>query len=109
MAGAFDVVLGSDLVYDDELVPPLLQLIDHVLAPGGTFLMVAAAGRQGVATLVDALRQTRFAVTATPAADRLRANPLVSGDAAALELHFSELHSAEYTLYTVTRGDAAGR
>lgn len=102
-AGTVDVLLGSDLVYDNELVPPLLELIDHVLAPDGVFYMVAAAGRQGVATLVDALRQTNFEVGEVVAGEGLKANPLASKSEDELELHFNELHATTHTLYTVRR------
>ena len=66
--------------------------------------MTVGAGRQGVATLADALQRTGFSVVATEAPPQYRSNPLVSGDDAELELHFNELITTEsYTLYTVRR------
>jgi hypothetical protein len=68
------------------------------------FYMTVGAGRQGVATLTDALQRAGFSVDAREAPASLRENPLVSGDDAELELHFNELITTEsYTLYTVRR------
>jgi predicted nicotinamide N-methyase len=36
---AFDVVIGSDLMYEERLVGPLVALLDAVLAPGGLCLI----------------------------------------------------------------------
>lgn len=35
----FSVILGSDLMYEERLVEPLVNLIDRVLAPGGVALI----------------------------------------------------------------------
>lgn len=102
-AAAFDVVLGSDLVYDDELVAPLLELLDHIMAPDAVFYMVAAAGRQGVTTLVQALAMANFDVAMETAPDHLKANPLASKDDQELDLHFNELYTTTHTLYTIRR------
>eukprot|EP00038_Savillea_parva_P013687 m.9060 g.9060 ORF g.9060 m.9060 type:complete len:464 (+) comp2590_c0_seq2:119-1510(+) len=102
-AGAMDVLLGSDLVYDDALVPPLLEFVDHAMAPQGVFYMVAADGRRGVQTLIDAFDKANFDVESKTAPEEFKSNPLVSGSDAELELHFNELHSTIHTLYTVRR------
>jgi len=54
--GCADVVMGTDLVYDDGRVSVLCQVIEHLLRPGGVFLHVhPQQGRMGVSELPDAL------------------------------------------------------
>lgn len=62
--GSFDIVIGSDLVYDDELVDCLVTQVDHLLSASGVFYMVAGSGRQGVQTLIARLESSRYVVLA---------------------------------------------
>jgi predicted nicotinamide N-methyase len=39
LAGAFDLVLAADVLYERRLVEPLARLVPHLLAPGGTALL----------------------------------------------------------------------
>ena len=36
--GQFDCILGSDLIYEREMIPPLLQCVELYLAPQGCFI-----------------------------------------------------------------------
>jgi predicted nicotinamide N-methyase len=107
-AGSFDVILGSDLVYDIAAAELLTQVIEHLLTPTGTFLMVAGEGRQGVPELQAKMETHGFVVTQSPAPEEYMANPLVSQDNAELQLHFNELEDNKFHLYTFRRSSKSG-
>lgn len=116
-ASVFEVVVGSDLIYDDGMADLLATVVDGLCAGKatdsgvGVFLYVAPPhGRAGlVRFLSTALPAKGFVhASATPSPSAYGANPLVSGDAAQAFLHFSELN-APYVLHVFLRtgGDAA--
>ena len=107
-AGSFEVILGSDLVYETEAVDALVQVTDHLLSPTGTFYMVAGGRRLGVPTLVSTLEARGYTAAESPAPARFLDNPLTSKDDAACQLHFNELEENTFTLYTFKRGGGDG-
>eukprot|EP00729_Bicosta_minor_P017468 gene17468-23692_t len=107
-AGSFDVILGSDLVYETEAVDALVQVTDHLLSATGTFYMVAGGRRLGVPTLVSTLEARGYTASESPAPTHFLDNPLTSKDDSACQLHFNELEENTFTLYTFKRGGAAG-
>ncbi|TYZ61353.1 hypothetical protein PybrP1_009718 [[Pythium] brassicae (nom. inval.)] len=101
----FDVLLGSDLVYHEEIVPVLVNVVDGLLAPrGGKFVHVASQARHSLVEFKDAMAARGFACAVEVVPDVYKANPLV-GDDAAVELfglHFNEM-SDIYCTYTFER------
>lgn len=60
-AGAVDVLIGSDLVYEDRILRLLVPAVYNMLPLGGHFLYVAPIeGRQGMDALEAALTAFGF-------------------------------------------------
>jgi predicted nicotinamide N-methyase len=62
----YPIVIGSDLIYQDRLVRPLVALLQAVLAPGGVCLLVDPDRPDGK-RFRFLLVQAGFAVSSTPA------------------------------------------
>jgi predicted nicotinamide N-methyase len=99
------MVIGSDLIYQADMVPLLRQTIQALLRPGGVFLYAApATGRQGQHDLFRLLvANGEFRVEEHPFEAALKQNPLASQDDDLCFLHFHELRSTEYKLYEFTK------
>ncbi len=112
----FDVVLGSDLIYQASAAPMLRNVIAGLLRPSGTFYYVAPSttGRDGLSEFIELLQQplemsdddnnqditSRFElVAANPAPKHYHDNPLCSQDDDDFFLHFHEMPSSQYILY----------
>lgn len=104
----FDVVLGSDLVYDIKLVAPLLNCVLSLLdKENGAFYYVSAErNRAGVKDFIDALRQAGMNVTQKsidPSHVRnMKSCFLGATSKGMFDIHFAELESESFVLYTVT-------
>ena len=107
-----DYVIGSDLIYQKDIVPLLKQVVVGLLkggsdddGDGGTFLYVAPdGGRDGLAEFVSAMKSDGFECVSEEIAPRIyRENPLKSGDEEDCFLHFHELESTVYVLYEFRR------
>jgi predicted nicotinamide N-methyase len=59
LAGSFDILLGSDLIYEKEMLSPLTSCIKQYLAPGGIFLY-ADPGRAALQEFTSALEKANF-------------------------------------------------
>eukprot|EP00040_Diaphanoeca_grandis_P023304 m.126570 g.126570 ORF g.126570 m.126570 type:complete len:442 (+) comp29209_c0_seq2:117-1442(+) len=101
--GSFDIVIGSDLVYDDDAADLVITVVDHILTKDGVFYLAAGGKRQGVTKLVEKLAAVGFSVASKDAPMAFLENPLSSGDDNELELHFNELEENTFTLHAVTR------
>lgn len=80
-----DVLLGSDLVYDNGILSVLCPAVKSMLKEGGTFLYVAPDdGRAGMAGLITALQEHGiWCVSQLPCPDELYQNPLAKLSVAA--------------------------
>ena len=56
LTGTFDILLGSDLIYEKEMVSPLVDCVKQYLAPSGTFLY-ADPGRSSLQNFTSALEK----------------------------------------------------
>jgi hypothetical protein len=98
-----DFVIGSDLIYQSDMVPLLVQTVAGLLQKNESsrFLYVAPdTGRKGQEGLVAALAKAGLeldSVRDAPAA--YSANPLYSQDEEECFLHFNELSSMRFKLY----------
>jgi Lysine methyltransferase len=99
-----DYVIGSDLIYQSDMVPLLVQTITSLLKKhGGTFLYCApeTQGRQGHDEFM--LRMTdKFTCMEQSAPASYLSNPLESQDDDLCYLHFHELQSSSFKLYEFT-------
>ena len=78
-APAFDIVIGADLVYHDDVIAMFISTLQHVLREGGRFLYVSRERRGGMALLGPALEMAGFTLQKreeAPAA--YRKNPMPS-------------------------------
>lgn len=95
-----DVLIGSDLVYDLELVDPLVKACNALLKPNGTFLYVTAVtNRAGMDRFLVALQNTfKLESVQEPTKDMLE-NPLGEEKRALFELHLSDLVHVDHRMY----------
>ncbi|KAL7693599.1 putative Zinc finger, MYND-type, lysine methyltransferase, ankyrin repeat-containing [Plasmopara halstedii] len=100
----FDVLFGSDLVYHQEIVPVLVNVVDGMLAPNGRFIHVASQARHSLVEFKDSIEARGFSCEIEQVTDDYKTNPLVGNDAVAelFALHFNEM-SDTYCIYTFTR------
>jgi len=99
--GRFDYVIGSDLIYQKDVVPHLIKAVRGTLADDGAFLYVCPeGGRDGLDEFIEAMDGDGFrCASKKDAPDVYRGNPLAGGDDEECFLHFHELFSTGYVLY----------
>lgn len=101
-----DYIIGSDLIYQESIVPFLQNVVLGLCQGQGTFLYVAPdtesdIGRDGLAEFIEAMKATEGCelVSAEVAPREYHANPLSNQDDDLCFLNFHELSSAAYRLY----------
>ncbi|GIX63390.1 methyltransferase, putative [Babesia caballi] len=99
---AFDVVVGSDLVYDTNLVEPLTNVIQSLLGQAQGELFYAFRRTRSGSELVSAAH-TRLRCADAAAAQEFQANPLTSGNDQVLQLFFPDLLADDYTILHARR------
>jgi len=107
-----DVLLGSDLVYDEGILSALTQAVTGLLVPGGVFYYIAPEeGRAGMDSLVSALAACGVVCEdQRPCPAELFANPLVGAADGlpaddAYVLHFYDLSAKKpHVCFTFRRG-----
>ena len=100
----FGVLLGSDLVYDLEMVPALISVVSGLMESDGTFLYVAPKKRDGLTEFLQAMTESDFEVASTvEAPEAYYENPLADATETECDIHFNELSSKKYTLYKFIR------
>lgn len=78
-APAFDIVIGADLVYHDDVIAMFISTLQHVLREGGRFLYVSRERRGGMALLGPALEMAGFTLQRREEAPvAYRRNPMPS-------------------------------
>lgn len=105
--GKFDVIVGSDLVYHEDLVGLLQDVVADLLAEGGVFLYCHAEERNGVSEFISKLSRggvyEHKQVVPTVEAGYFE-NPLRSKDDNMAELCFTELSpEAHIVLHSFTK------
>jgi len=61
---SYDIVIGTEVVYDSKLVKPLANIIHNALTKNGIFLGVSAAVRQGIPDFIASMKELEFDVEA---------------------------------------------
>lgn len=103
--GAFDVLIGSDLVYHEEIVPVLANVVDKLVKPdGGKFVHVASQARHSLEEFTAAMDARGFSCDVQVVPESYKTNPLVGDDATVelFHLHFNEM-SDVYCTYVFER------
>ncbi len=49
----FDTIIGAEIIFREDLLDPLLHVIDTLLAPGGTVYLAHDQGRKSLALFLD--------------------------------------------------------
>lgn len=101
-----DYILGSDLIYQSDIVPYLSKVIRGLLSDEGSFFYVAPeGGRDGLLQFIEEMKNDGFfqRVHEQIAPQEYTINPLKSQDEEDCFLHFHELASATYILYEFVR------
>jgi predicted nicotinamide N-methyase len=97
-----DFVIGSDLIYQSDMVPLLVQTISRLLKKHtGTFLYCApeTQGRQGHDEFMLLMSEHFTCTMEQSAPARYLTNPLAGQDDDLCYLHFHELQSSSFKLY----------
>jgi predicted nicotinamide N-methyase len=68
LPGEFEIVFGSDLIYEDDMVAPFVQCATRYCAPGG-LLLFADPGRRNLQRACTALEQAGFTSSMDPHGD----------------------------------------
>jgi predicted nicotinamide N-methyase len=96
-----DYIIGSDLVYQKSLVPLLAGVLLKLVRPGGTFFYVAPkSGRDGLNEFIKEMKKICTGWEEEEAADELISNPLTNQDDEECFVHFQELSTLTFVLYT---------
>eukprot|EP01027_Heterolobosea_sp_BB2_P012622 GEZU01018272.1.p1 GENE.GEZU01018272.1~~GEZU01018272.1.p1 ORF type:complete len:245 (-),score=81.73 GEZU01018272.1:236-970(-) len=64
--GKADVVIGTEIMYDDRLTPHLANVINYCLSPSGLFVGITLSTRAGVRSFMQDMANVGFAVEAGP-------------------------------------------
>ncbi|KFG59949.1 ankyrin repeat-containing protein [Toxoplasma gondii RUB] len=95
----FDFILGSDLLYDRKMLPPLVEVVASLLKkPAGTFYYVHRLHRQGAGEFVDALRRRGLKCEERSPPEEYFSNPFVDKTYAEAELHLPEFSSRDFVM-----------
>jgi SAM-dependent methyltransferase len=93
-----NVIIGSDLIYQSDMVPMLLNVL-QTLRPQCFLYAAPVTGRQGHDAFVSAIAGIMDIVSERDAPHEYIANPLQSQDDEECFLHFNELQSTQFKLY----------
>ena len=95
-----DFVIGSDLIYQKELIPLLTQVILGMVKPGGTFYYVAPdTGRAGLENFITEMKRMCPMWKEKECPVEYLRNPLADQDDELCYLHFQELSTLNFVLY----------
>lgn len=99
--GQLDCVVGADLIYQKSLVPLLSSAVKGLLKPKGVFYYVAPDhGRDGLDDFINTMKKICPDWEQEVAPAEYRLNPLRNKDDEECFLHFQELSSLTFVLYT---------
>lgn len=102
LVGQYDILLGSDLVYHNSIVPILARTIDRVLKPDGVFYHVASDQRSSLDEFKTAMTELGFICQVYLVPESYKGNPLVDESAQLFDIHFNEMEDT-YFRYTFRR------
>mmetsp|Transcript_30032 Transcript_30032/g.39509 ORF Transcript_30032/g.39509 Transcript_30032/m.39509 type:complete len:485 (-) Transcript_30032:287-1741(-) len=100
-----DIVIGSDLIYQNSTVSILQTVLGGILAENGEFLYVCPeSGRDGLENFIATLSDVGFSLVKSELAPpSFKNNPLHDADDDECFLHFVDLQSTIYMLHEFCR------
>ncbi|SBT35810.1 methyltransferase, putative [Plasmodium ovale wallikeri] len=90
----YDFIIGSDLIYDKNVVPSLIHLLNSTLKKDGIFFYVCKKSRDGVQLFFELLKNNNFDIQFFTPPLLYFTNPFVNLDQNLFETKFSELEEA---------------
>ncbi|SBS92077.1 methyltransferase, putative [Plasmodium ovale curtisi] len=90
----YDFIIGSDLIYDKNVVPSLIHLLNSTLKKDGIFFYVCKKSRDGVQLFFELLKNNNFDIQFFTPPLPYFTNPFVNLDQNLFETKFSELEEA---------------
>ena len=99
--GQTDVLLGSDLVYDKDLVSPLVKTSARLSTPktGVFYYVTAVTDRAGMDEFLQQMREHYVLESKVKAPKELLKNPLGEEKQDLFELHLSEMRDVDHMMY----------
>lgn len=95
----YPCIIGSDLVYESDLVKPLCNVVSKLLSkPDGEFFYVFKSTRNGADLLPKELEDHGFLVEMQPAPKEFMVNPLVDKDQDYATTFFPDLECDDFIL-----------
>ncbi|SCM01578.1 methyltransferase, putative [Plasmodium chabaudi chabaudi] len=89
----YDCIIGSDLIYDKNIVPSILFLLNNLLKKNGIFFYVCKQNRDGVELFFDQLKQN-FIVEFFKPPENYFINTFINMDQELFDTKFSEFGSS---------------
>ncbi|UKJ90738.1 ankyrin repeat containing protein [Theileria orientalis] len=96
----YDVIIASDLVYDRELVKPLVNVITQLL--DGLFLYTYKVSRDGADLFVEELTNAGFIVDVQHVSGQFQGNPFPGKSKDYCLMFFPDLESDDYNFLTAS-------
>ena len=96
-----DVLIGSDLVYSQTMVPTLVSVVVGLLPKGGLFYYAASTSeRDGMVEFVALMKSSGFVLeTEMLAPSEYHSNPLHQATQSKCDRHFSGLKTKKFMLH----------
>lgn len=102
--GSFDVILGSDLVYNSDMETQLSKVVSELLSPQGAFYYVHRHDRLCASNFKKALEGAGLICQETPSPEKYTRNPLCGQSQQTADSLFNELSSpSEFYLLVARR------
>ncbi|ETB57483.1 hypothetical protein YYC_04372 [Plasmodium yoelii 17X] len=90
----YDCIIGSDLIYDKNIVPSIIFLLNKLLKKNGTFFYVCKQNRDGVQLFFEQLKKNFF-VEFFKIPENYLTNTFLNMDQELFETKFSEFASSD--------------
>ncbi|KAK2195250.1 bifunctional Ankyrin repeat/Ankyrin repeat-containing domain superfamily/Lysine methyltransferase/S-adenosyl-L-methionine-dependent methyltransferase superfamily [Babesia duncani] len=97
----YQMIIGSDLVYDSCMVQPLCNVIDNLLDTNGEFFYCFKMNRAGAQELPEELKKANFTIEIEPIPIEFLENPLVEKELS--KVYFPDLNSDDFMLLHAKR------
>lgn len=102
--GSFDIIIGSDLVYNSDMETQLSKVVSELLSPQGTFYYVHRHDRLCASNFEQALENMGLVCQEIPSPEKYTKNPLCGQSQQTADSLFNELSSpSEFYLLVARR------
>ncbi|CRG96477.1 methyltransferase, putative [Plasmodium gallinaceum] len=87
----YDCIIGSDLIYSQDMVEPLIYFLNMTLKKNGNFFYVCKKNRDGIHSFLEELKNNNFNLQFYPIPKHYFNNCFINLDKNLFETKFSEL------------------